>query len=417
MKINAAVISRPGAGKASLLSCIYNSALPGFSMKLPVKEDFNPVDKAYKALQEWALLKKDGFTVNMQGHQDSSGMEDRVVLLEGEGGELSFCFTGNTENARIFIAVIDTPIFMNKDSRRLSGIIEAQKIFLDSLKDSEDNKMLLIVPVKSEAYMRHESSQLMNEMKSALGETLETMRAEYRGRSAVAVLPVNTIGGAVFSNFVYENGTITGETFRRVKNVNFKPEHSEQVLSFIANFLLHETAIISKKDMAALKKLASYADFSASNSEILYGHKLIEPEQEKEPESLFKRMRKYLIAACVLIALTGGLYFVNSHAAQKIAESNSKIEENNLRANEMISTAQMSEHAALRKTEEIEQTLNKIKAELAAANSYVNFYKELAENLEKELSRKDNELRKVRDELKNVKNELDKVKSKSWWPF
>lgn len=115
-------------------------------------------------------------------------------------------------------------------------INEIQKLLSETIQDSDNDRLILIVPMKCEKYMK-ESAELYGRIHDAFRETIEL--AGQNSRVALAVVPVQTIGNAKFSRFDFDGGEIVREFFRKQANSKFAPENTDQPLRFAMSFFLN----------------------------------------------------------------------------------------------------------------------------------------------------------------------------------
>ncbi|MBQ7544257.1 MAG: hypothetical protein IJT02_04860 [Synergistaceae bacterium] len=401
MKIDIPLIGPDGSGKSSFAACMYKaiaSEMPGY-FRLQDAEDFKETDRIYSGLEETASGNRTHFTVSFA---ESEQWNYQMLM----NGGITFSFQenpDNTEGARIFVAVIDAPLMMNGQAED-AGVSEAAEIFTESLEASKGNRVLLVVPVKCERYTRADYPSLLAETASQFRSTVELCRTKCRGRAGIAVIPVHTMGGAAFDDFIIEDGAITGEKFRRDRNIRFKPECSEQVLKFAVSFLLHEGVFKGEAKTTALK-VAGGAGLDDERFSVLCGRELFDPSPAKKRVSLWKAAA---VIAGLLVVAGAGYYFMRRDAQAVIAENTRQTEEAVSRAEAGISEAQEAEHAALRERDEAladaqSQKSNREQAESRAerAEKLAELYKQQTEALQKELDR--------------VKGELDRMRNRNLW--
>ncbi|MBQ7592950.1 MAG: AAA family ATPase [Synergistaceae bacterium] len=404
MEINIAVTGRNGSGKSSLIACIYEvmrEKLPGY-FSLPEAEDFDALDKVYKELEAKATSEKSSFSVTF----NQSGSENWEYQINHKD-DVQFFFQENPDDVngtKIFIAAVDAPLLMNNYEAQ-SGISEAKDMFINALDNSNDDALLLIVPVKSEAYTRQDKHALTSKITSALGD----LASGYKGRSAIAIVPVNTMGGASFTDFLKSNGTITGEIFRRDKNVNFKPENGELVMKLIVSFLIHNGEISSDN----MRKIAGLA---GGSYEILCGHELLDASKHKKPEP--KAPRKSVLGSAIkisaviiiLLAMAGAGYYavksVNENAREIIDESNiqaeqarAEAEQTRAQAEQEISEAKEAERAAILERNKARNDVRTLQDEKDRAMEMANRYKKQADDLKAENERLQAEVNRLTKKL------------------
>ena len=319
----------------------------------------------------------------------------------------------NTEGARIFVAVVDAPMMMNH-----YGQDNAAELFTDALEASKGSKILLIVPVKCERYTRADYPSLLAETASQFRDTVELCRTKYRGRAGIAVIPVHTMGGAAFEDFITEDGRITGEKFRRDRTIRFQPECAGEVLKFAVSFLLHEGVFKGEAKTTALK-LADSAGLDDERFSVLCGRELFDPSPTKKAVSLWKIAA---VIAGLLVIAGAGFWVMRRDTQATIAETTRQTSEAVSRAEQERSEAQESQQAALRERDDAQRERDDAQREAASQRTGKEQAESRAERAEKlaELYKQQNENLKqqteaLQKELNRVKGELDRVKNRNLW--
>lgn len=337
MNVNIAVTGRKSSGKTSLIASIYESArieMPGY-FSLPEAQDFDALDKSYRELKSRAESTRQDFTIDFAPREIESW--SYIFRLKGAGGNLDINFQENPETINgtdIFIAVIDAPLLMG-GHEELSGVKEAQGVFTQALEGSDGDKLMIVIPVKCEAYTRSDIHALTEKASSAFSAVTELSQGKHKGRSSVIILPVNTMGGASFYDFAKSDGKITGEIFRRDKNTNFSPSNAAQVMKILLTFLACNFTGYDKLIAQPLKLKPD----DGKMFEILTGHELFDPDavklRTKKPRGIMGFI-KVAIVAIIICGLAGGGYY-----ALKRIDNTAKaaLDENARRTEEAISEA------------------------------------------------------------------------------
>ncbi len=419
MYINIAVTGRPCSGKSSLISCMYKSldaSMPGY-FRLPETEDFDAITGTLTNLERTASGNRSDFESSLIKSNNEEWEYD--IFLKDKDNDIHFMLQENTDifdGTKIFVSVIDTPLLMNGHEEK-SGVKEAIGTFTKALESSNENKLLIIVPLKCEAYTRRDYNSLISKISDSFKELAELSRTKYRGRSAIAVIPVHTMGGASFYDFVIENGNITAEKFRRDKNVNFRPEFADNILRFAVNFLLHEGTF--SNDIQSVRKISDNAVLDDNRFDILCGRELLEPEAPK------KNTAMKIVAVVSLLAvliITGYIFMRQGRNAQKtaaelqetIAESVRQNEENQSRAQREITEARNSEEDALNE-------LNKALTQITVLKGQKSNLEKQLRSLQEHINQQTKEIERLQQQISSLKQELDseKKKPKRWtlWPF
>ena len=401
MDINIAVTGRPCSGKTSLIACIYRAmdeSMPGY-FRLPETEDFDALTKALSDIEAKSSGNRPSFTSLLTGHEGEAWEYD--LLLKSGNENIHFAIQENAENfedTNVFIAVIDAPLLMS-GNENISGVSEAVNTFTEALEGSNGNKLLLIVPVKCEGYTRRDWSAFITRVSASFSGLAELSRTKYRGRSAIAIIPVHTMGGASFEGFSYEDGNISGEKFRRDKNVNFRPEFADIVMRFAVSFLIHEGVIAGDAAM----KIADNSGLNDERFEILSGHELLEPVKPKKPNHTMK----IIAAAVIVIVLSGVGYYVmrrhNMMTQEAIAENTRQTEEALSRADQQSIEARNSEQSAITERDDAMKEAHTLLQEKLQALKR-------AERAEKLEERYKQQIKALQEELSRVKAELESVR-------
>ena len=193
------------------------------------------------------------------------------------------------------MAVINSPYLMQYDGKYKSyaGIDEMEYVIENSLAQSDEDKLIILVPVKCEKYLANdnETGQLRETVKKAFSRTIKLAgnSSPYYGKLAIALLPVKTMGNVQLSRFEVKDGEPV-QRFRRLTGSKFMPEDTDQPLRYAMSFLLEQYKKISSRSrlkaafnfifgMGNLDKtIASIREGISENvkgSEIIAGRELI----------------------------------------------------------------------------------------------------------------------------------------------
>lgn len=122
-------------------------------------------------------------------------------------------------------------------------------------------RLILFVPIKCEKYLEspEERYRLHKAVKKAFEKTLLlTSNPLYRDRLAMALLPVQTVGGAKFRRFkIAADGRIEREVYRKDLNSKFSPKNVDQPMRYLMSFLLEQFAQ-NKKNGSWYDKFLSF---------------------------------------------------------------------------------------------------------------------------------------------------------------
>ena len=182
----------------------------------------------------------------------------------------------------IFVAV-SAPYLMEYDGKFSASakIDEIQTRLRQAIQNSDNDRLILIVPMKCEKYMK-EFGKLLGRIKDAFSETIELAGINNK-RVALAVIPISTIGNAKFSRFDFEGEKIAREFFSKQANSKFNPENTDQPLRFAMSFFLNHFSLPDD-----LKKIADdiQTGIKWDCAEILSGEGLITGEAITQRRSL-----------------------------------------------------------------------------------------------------------------------------------
>ncbi|MBQ7193186.1 MAG: GTPase domain-containing protein [Synergistaceae bacterium] len=193
----------------------------------------------------------------------------------------------------VIMAVINMPYIRSDKGAYIDNakIDEIQKIIRLSLEGNSDrDKLILLVPMKCEAYV-NEPAKLNEDIRRLFSETVELAEAN-ESRVALGIVPVQTIGNAKFSRFRHDDPNdykkITGEVFRKVLNLKFSPQNVDQPLRFALSFFMSHFDDLPQDLKDVLTKIQK--DMKLNEFDIVSGVGLINGEgitrhyQLREPE-------------------------------------------------------------------------------------------------------------------------------------
>ena len=257
------VLGPSGCGKTTLLACMneyFRKLLPGFAAG--DQETFRRLSEAYSNLQEEAG--DNGREIIFSGGIKSTDMEQeysfdikglRVRFYDFPGEWLN---TGDADKARNFeeiegktgsssviIAVINSPYLMQYDGKYkdYAGINEIEYVIENSLAHDDNDKLILLVPVKCEKYLTSEkdTQSLKDAVKKSFARTIELAGSSspYFGRMSISLLPVKTMGNVHLSRFEIRNGEPV-QVYRRITGLPFMPENTDQPLRYAMSFILEQ---------------------------------------------------------------------------------------------------------------------------------------------------------------------------------
>ena len=255
-----------GAGKTTLLACMnkqFETTMPGaFFPTDPAT--FGTLNQAYRKLEAEANSPDIEFAVDTGGTEDLrqyafslKGRKDsaQVRFYDFPGGWMTpngDSQVGNynrvidvVQKSMVIITAVNTPYLMEYGGRykARAGVDEIEQVIRTGLMKDAADKLVLLVPIKCEKYTRtpQERQRLRDTLKQAFAGTLKLgQNPVYRGRLAVVMLPVQTVGNAQFSRFEMNDGQIVREVYLKNRQMRFNPKDTDQPLRFAMSFLLNE---------------------------------------------------------------------------------------------------------------------------------------------------------------------------------
>lgn len=235
------VLGPRGSGKTTLLSCIYEE----FAKELPGK--FSPADthtadtlkSAYKSLRREA--DKPGTREFESPVEATHHLREYPFTIKGKRAKLNVRFydfpgswidPGNVNNERVInivkssaviIVAINTPYLMEFGGRYVDdewcSVDEIEWAVKRGLEGSESQRLILFVPIKCERWLEthEERENLIRAVKNAFQDRLTlSYNPLYRGKLAMALLPVQTAGNVSFRRFKFDSDVrITSEVYRK----------------------------------------------------------------------------------------------------------------------------------------------------------------------------------------------------------
>ena len=269
------VLGPSGCGKTTLLACMneyFSRVMNGA---------FSPEDEAtFKKLSDaYARLKLEAEDNNREiifsgGIEGTDTSQEYPFTLKGTRKNVPvrfFDFPGGwinprnpeqsshfeevsekTINSSVIMAVINSPYLMQYDGKykNYAGIDEIEYVIENSLAQSDEDKLIILVPVKCEKYLatERETEELRETVKRAFARTIKLAgnSSPYYGKLAIALLPVKTMGNVQLSRFEVRNNEPV-QVFRRITGSKFMPEDTDQPLRYAMSFLLEQYKKISSR--------------------------------------------------------------------------------------------------------------------------------------------------------------------------
>ena len=279
------VLGPSGAGKTTMLACMYNEFEDLRSgMLVPDAQTSRIMQIAYSRLKNSANSSSSEFETAIEGTED---MREYRFDIKGKTETLPIRFydfpggwmdPSKKEYAQVeeivrksaaILVAINTPYVMEEDGLYAEeGISGAtiQNLIANSYntEDSKNNtisrnKLILLVPIKCEKYTRtiEDTRRMCAKLKEKgiFKRTVGLMNNPvYADNTAMAILPIHTVGNAEFERFKKDrDGKIVGEVYKKIKGKPFSPTDTEQPIRFVMSFLLNEIARIKSAEIEAAK--------------------------------------------------------------------------------------------------------------------------------------------------------------------
>lgn len=150
------------------------------------------------------------------------------------------------KRSAVILVAVNAPYIMEHDENyaaHYAGVDDIARLIRASLEENEDDKLVLLVPIKCEKYTKtaQDTRKMREKIKLIFQEVLGLIKNPvFKDRLAIALLPVHTVGCAEFKNFKLGNLNVPiGETYIKTKEY-FSPKNVEQPLHFMLNFLLNQ---------------------------------------------------------------------------------------------------------------------------------------------------------------------------------
>ena len=341
-----------GTDRLTFLAHVFEElrqTLPGY-FTLPEARDFDALGRAGKYFEDFT-----------DEHNTCTFMLKGDVRLKFSDAP--------AKNTRIFLAVVDAE----------AGIDDTLAEYLPE----KGNELFLIVPVISGAYNPREVSRMV----SQFSELIESARGEYRGRCAVAVVPVQDDG-----------------------------EGADQPVRFMVNFLLNQGVLSS--DVA--RRIAEGTLIDSENVSVLCGHDLLEPVvrtvKPEPPARSWNFAAVFAIALVLALGMVGGAWVYRNIPQKVVVEQPEPVMQAEPQAEPQIDThtdeelaeARDAERKAVRERNMAVIERNTAVSERDSARNERDTARQELETVQKIADRLQKENDELRAEIQNLKDNRPK---------
>ena len=262
-----------GSGKTSMLACMnreLESMIPGTFY--PDRRTFGILEDAYQGLKESA----NPSTLNISAVKNTEDMTSFDFKIKGNKNIMPvrfFDFPGIwidrkasdqeynkvlklMKQSLVFIVAIDTPYLMEQDGKyaEQACVRDVERMIKEAVGESDkQERLILLVPIKCEKYI--ESDALKHVVINAFQDTIKMGRETYKGKLAIAIVPIKMMGNVKFSHFKTAGGRVAEQVFMKVSGKSFSPEYTDQPLRFAMSFLFEQFRKQQKRSKSIWRKM------------------------------------------------------------------------------------------------------------------------------------------------------------------
>ena len=266
-----------GSGKTSMLACMnreLESMIPGTFY--PDRRTFGILEDAYQRLKESA----NPSTLNISEVKNTEDMTSFDFKIKGNKNIMPvrfFDFPGRwiarsaadqdynqviklMKQSLVFIVAVDTPYLMEQGGKyaEQAAIRDVELMIKEVIGESDkQERLILLVPIKCEKYMESWSSTqtLKQAVMNAFHDIIKIGQETYKGKLAIAIVPINTMGNVKFSYLKTAGGRAVEQVFMKVNGKTFSPEYTDQPLRFAMSFLFEQFRKQQKRSKSIWRKM------------------------------------------------------------------------------------------------------------------------------------------------------------------
>ena len=190
--------------------------------------------------------------------------------------------------SQVILLAVDAPSLMelngkwNEEINAVSQIRDCLKEALQEVPSDLQQKLVMVCPIKCERYVQNLSTRddLLKKIDKNYEGIFDLLRNEpLEGKTAVAVVPVQTLGNVWFSRFSEHGEGLPNYHFRRIKSdePGYAPRHVEQPLCYTVSFAL--------KQYLERRSLVKMVGDWFSNRNVAFDHALKELANKRKSKS------------------------------------------------------------------------------------------------------------------------------------
>lgn len=151
------------------------------------------------------------------------------------------------KDSQAILIPIDSPALFERNEKECNEVNQIstvsfliEEIFNEYLQNDDSPRLIILVPLKCEKYMRSNiySEQIQNKVKDRYKKLLTYIKQpDLANRIAVVITPVQTVGNVIFSFINRENNSSQYDPIG--DDTSFSPKDTEQPLRYLLRFILN----------------------------------------------------------------------------------------------------------------------------------------------------------------------------------